>query len=105
MRSTLHKLLFFGVAVFLSASAVAPLSAQSAGSIRGTVSGSTGALVPGASVVAAKNYLSPLASDLNAGIFNSTSNSNIGRTRYLVKAGHAVVGNNHFSARYFICPG
>lgn len=49
----------------------------------------------------AKNYLSPLASNPTTGIFNSTSNSNIDRTQYLVKVDHAVSGNNHFSARYF----
>lgn len=49
----------------------------------------------------AKNYLSPLASNPNTGIFNSTSNSNIDRTQYLIKVDHAIASNNHFSARYF----
>ncbi|MDW5266230.1 MULTISPECIES: carboxypeptidase-like regulatory domain-containing protein [Acidobacteriaceae] len=49
----------------------------------------------------AKNYLTPLASNPTTGIFNSTSNSNIDRTQYLVKVDHAVSSNNHFSTRYF----
>ncbi len=49
----------------------------------------------------ATHFLSPLASDPNTGIFNSTSNSNIDRTQYLIKIDHALTANNHLSGRYF----
>ena len=49
----------------------------------------------------ADKYLVPLASNPTTGVFNSTSNSNIDSTQYLVKIDQVVTGNNHLSGRYF----
>jgi len=57
------------------------------------------------SAAVAKAYIQPVLSNpltnQTTGLFNSTSNSNIDRTQYLVKLDHAVKHSNHFSARYF----
>jgi hypothetical protein len=49
----------------------------------------------------AQKYLTPLASNPNTGLFNSTSNQNIDSTQYLVKIDHVVSANNHLDGRYF----
>lgn len=49
----------------------------------------------------AKTYLSTLNANPITGIFNSTSNSNIDRTQYLIKGDHAITSRNHLSGRYF----
>ncbi len=49
----------------------------------------------------ANAYLTTLASNPITGIFNSTSNSNIDRTQYLVKIDHAISEKNHLTGRYF----
>ncbi len=49
----------------------------------------------------ANAYLTTLASNPTTGIFNSTSNSNIDRTQYLVKIDHAISEKNHLTGRYF----
>ena len=49
----------------------------------------------------ANAYLSTLASNPTTGIFNSTSNSNIDQTQYLVKIDHAISEKNHLTGRYF----
>jgi hypothetical protein len=46
-------------------------------------------------------YLVPLASNPTTGIFNSTSNSNIDSTQYLVKIDQVITASNHLSGRYF----
>ncbi|AXC12721.1 Oar protein [Acidisarcina polymorpha] len=48
----------------------------------------------------ANTYLVPLASDPSTGIFNSTSNSNVDSTQYLVKIDQVVTSNNHLNGRY-----
>lgn len=52
MKTKLRKLLYIGFAVLLSLGAVSRISAQSTGSIRGTVADSTGAAIPKAAVTA-----------------------------------------------------
>ncbi len=49
----------------------------------------------------ANKYLVPLASNPTTGIFNSTSNSNIDSTQYLVKIDQVITANNHLSGRYY----
>lgn len=49
----------------------------------------------------ANAYLTTLASNPITGIFNSTSNSNIDQTQYLVKIDHAISEKNHLTGRYF----
>ncbi len=49
----------------------------------------------------ADKYLVPLAANPMTGVFNSTSNSNIDSTQYLVKIDQVVTANNHLSGRYF----
>jgi hypothetical protein len=49
----------------------------------------------------ADKYLVPLASNPTTGVFNSTSNSNIDSTQYLVKIDQVITANNHLSGRYF----
>jgi hypothetical protein len=49
----------------------------------------------------ADKYLVPLGSNPTTGIFNSTSNSNIDSTQYLVKIDQVITSNNHLSGRYF----
>ena len=52
MNENLRKLLYIGLAMLLSLGAVSRVSAQSTGTLRGTVADSTGAAIPGATVVA-----------------------------------------------------
>ncbi len=49
----------------------------------------------------ANQYLVPLASNPTTGVFNSTSNSNIDSTQYLIKIDQVITANNHLSGRYF----
>jgi hypothetical protein len=49
----------------------------------------------------ADKYLVPPASNPTTGIFNSTSNSNIDSTQYLVKIAQVITASNHLSGRYF----
>ena len=49
----------------------------------------------------ANAFLTPLASNPTTGIYNSSSNSNIDRTQYLIKIDHTLSSKDHLSGRYF----
>ncbi len=48
-----------------------------------------------------QTYLQPLAANPTTGVYNSTSNSNVDNTQYLVKIDQVINPTNHLIGRYF----